>query len=846
MISFTFAELLRGFRQRASLKQTTLATDLDVHPNTISAWERGLYLPKDRELVLRLAENLTLRPAETDQLLRAAEFPLAYATPAPLTMRHQLRAPLADFVGRATEIQHLCAALQAALRDESCAIISGVRGMGGIGKTELAYRVAHELCAAFPDGQIVIELRGASTTPLTPEQALQTVIHALMPQVKLPEELAMLERLYRSILHQRRALILADDARDATQVRPLSPPPGCALLVTSRMRFTLPGMIAIDLEQLGADEAGAVLLRICPRLSAVEAQTLAHTCGYLPLALRVSGNILHNDPALPVVDYLAHLADERHRLAQLRDPADPQLDVEAALALSYVHLDGVAQCVFRQLGVLVADFSAALAIAVVEVEVGVDVEAALHRLLRWNLVMYDVPRGRWRLHDLLRALARRYLEAEGEQEAVMWRYARAAVQLAQETQAQYAVGGEEVLAALARFDAERPHIDAGRGWATEHAGTPEGDRLLVDDAVAARQIHMLRSDTRRQRIPQWECAHAAAQRLGDRSAEGQALNNLGIAYWELGDIQRAIPYCQQALMIARESGDRLTEGQALNNLGIAYAALGDSRRALPYYEQAIAGAQESGDRLTEGQALGNLGLAYVALGNFRRAIPYFEQRLTITCTIGDWRNEGMTLSSLGGVYRELGEMGRAIAYFEQHLVIARTIGDRRGESIALNHLGQVYSDLGEVGRAIECCTIALSIIRAIGDRLLEGYALSNLACAHALRGDVSHATTTFEQALALIQEAGDVEGVAESQWKFGLALAQRGEQERALSLLRAAVAYEQEIGHAKAAGRAALLAHLEMGEDLPVEALPPDRQRAVGNDAATADSAEGAADVATG
>src|SRR5439155_11374835 len=138
--------------------------------------------------------------------------------------------------------------------------------------------------------------------------------------------------------------ILADDARDAAQVGPLLPPPGSALLVTSRNRFNLPGMAALDLEVLPQDEAEALLLKICPRVGESAAR-LAQLCGRLPLALRISAGLLANDRTLSVTRYLERQAGERARLAHLRDPDDPRLSVEASLHLSYDALDTLAQSV---------------------------------------------------------------------------------------------------------------------------------------------------------------------------------------------------------------------------------------------------------------------------------------------------------------------------------------------------------------------------------------------------------------------------------------------------------------------------------------------------------------------
>jgi hypothetical protein len=73
--------------------------------------------------------------------------------------------------------------------------------------------------------------------------------------------------MYRSLLAERRMLIVLDNAIDAEQVRPLVPgSPQCLVLVTSRDR--LGGLVAQDgavpfaLDVLGADEAHALLAGI--------------------------------------------------------------------------------------------------------------------------------------------------------------------------------------------------------------------------------------------------------------------------------------------------------------------------------------------------------------------------------------------------------------------------------------------------------------------------------------------------------------------------------------------------------------------------------------------------------
>src|SRR5439155_11747905 len=99
-----------------------------------------------------------------------------------------------------------------------------------------------------------------------------TIIRAFAPQAKLPDDLPDLQKIYRTILTGKRVLILADDAKDAPQVYSLMPPEGCALLITSRHRFKLPGMTTLDLTALPPIEAGQLLQTICPRISNHAAQ----------------------------------------------------------------------------------------------------------------------------------------------------------------------------------------------------------------------------------------------------------------------------------------------------------------------------------------------------------------------------------------------------------------------------------------------------------------------------------------------------------------------------------------------------------------------------------------------
>ena len=653
-------------------------------------------------------------PAQTVKVVVEQQPPSPQRPPtAPL-----LPNPVADFTGRQDDIDKLVARL----RNRETAAITAIDGQGGVGKTELAYYVGREVREHYPGGQILLNLRGLNRNPVTPEDAMAGVILALEPEQKLPDKPEQIAGLYQGLLAGCGVLILADNAKDSDQVRPLIPSPPSALLITSRQTIQLAGIERVDLDELPSEEAHSLLRSILGSKPAADDDVarLARLCGNLPIALRVAGNYLASAPALSVADYLGRLgtkpADMTHGGRKVR-----AVLADSVKALARENPSLVKK--WRSLAVFPAPFDRQAAEAVAEFE-GDELDTLVGR----SLVVYRADEKRFRLHDLMRELAE---QGWDEDEAHQARRLHAAHYLAVEGRAlaAYLEGGEGVLEGLRLFDQERVQIEAGQAWAAGHAAADDEAAVLAQDyPLRAASVLDLRQHPR-ERIRWLEVSANAARKLGNRDQEGMALNNLGLAYADLGEARRSIEYYEQDLAICREAGDRRGEGLTLGNLGDAYADLGETQRAIEYYEQDLAITRETGGRRGEGRALGNLGVAHGQLGEMQRAIECFEQVLAIARETGDRRGEGMTLGNLGNAYYQLGETRRAIEYYEQGLEIAGETGDRRGEGEMLNNLGIAYRRLGETRRAIEYYEQDLVITRETGDRRGEGTALFNRALA---------------------------------------------------------------------------------------------------------------------
>ena len=618
---------------------------------------------------------------------------------------HQLRAPVGDFVGRELEFDSLINAL----RRENRACITGISGMGGIGKTELALLVAERLRDDYPDAQFFINLRGIADNPRSPQEVMTNCIRAFVgPKEKLPEDPEQLSQLYRSVLSGKRVLLLLDNAADSAQVRPLLPPTGSAVLVTSRQFVALPGMTSLTLHPLNEEQARQLLLEIAPRAEPA-AEQICKLCGYLPLALRAAGSLLAITADLDPVDYVKQLQDERSRLERIGTEG-VEIDVAASFNLSYARLASEAARVFRWLSVFPATFDAA-AEEVVCVDEG---HVHLSNLVRHSMVLYDENTKRYRLHDLTRLFVEAKLSGE-ERARVQKRFATQYVIVLGTANKLYEEGGESLLRGLALFDLEWGNIQAGQAWVAAQADVEDVHVAKLGIMYSnAPYVLDLRQHSR-ERVRWLEIALAAARRLPQRASEATSLRLLGLAYKSLGKTRRATEFFEQALLIDRELGDRLNEAADLGNLGIAYKNLGQTRRAIQFYEQALLINREHGYRRGESNDLGNLGNAYGNLGETRRAIQFHEEALLINRELGDRRGEGDTLASLGVDHMNLGETRRAIQFYEEGLLIHRKLGDRRGEGIGLANMSLALDQLGERAQAIQYAQQALTIFEQIED-----------------------------------------------------------------------------------------------------------------------------------
>lgn len=275
---------------------------------------------------LRAVHQAILRDELSGQVPRQAG-PVPASSAAP-PVPAQLPADVTAFTGRQTELAALDGMLDRKPDGRDAGpLISVISGAGGVGKTTLALRWAHQVRCQFPDGQLFVNMRGDDRLrPLAPGQVLIRLLNALGVQgsdVPLHEE----DRaaLYRTALAGRRMLVVLDNAASAEQVRPLLPgTTSCVVIVTSRESLLQlvagNGALRLRLSRLPMADAVALLRRLIG--SPVDAEpgaavALAEQCSRLPPALRVAADLVTTGATKTLAELVSDLGDPQRRRSLL-------------------------------------------------------------------------------------------------------------------------------------------------------------------------------------------------------------------------------------------------------------------------------------------------------------------------------------------------------------------------------------------------------------------------------------------------------------------------------------------------------------------------------------------------
>jgi DNA-binding SARP family transcriptional activator len=358
-----------------------------------------------------------LRQLELAILRRDASLDLpgrtTLGTSRPVSAPAELPADIASFTGRDDELRRLRTLLDQPR--PGVPAVCAIAGAAGVGKSALAIHAAHAVAESFPDGQLYVNLHGATpgVQPLNSYEALRRLLRTLdQLSARLPLDVEEAATRFRTLTAGRRLLIVLDDASGEAQVRPLLPgSPDCAVLLTNRrVLSTLEGAVHVQLGTLAPAEAEQLLARLAGRHRVAAephaAAEIVRLCGLLPLAIRAAAARLVARPDRSLAAFAERLGGTRGRLDEL-EHAD--LAVRASFVVSLRPLSGAVVRLFELFGLLDVPYLDAATLAALAALPRDSVEAALDRLVDAQLVQIAAP-GRYAMHELVRLYSRERAE----------------------------------------------------------------------------------------------------------------------------------------------------------------------------------------------------------------------------------------------------------------------------------------------------------------------------------------------------------------------------------------------------------------------------------------------------
>ena len=641
-----------------------------------------------------------------------------------------LTGELSPLVGRAQEVT----SVETLLRRQGVRLLT-LTGIAGTGKTRLARHVAQGLLPEFADGVFFVDLSAVSDPDLVASAVAQPL------GVKEAGSKPLIDAL-RDFLNERQILLVLDNFEQVTAAAPLvrellSTAPRLKVLVTSREQLHLSAEHVFGVPPLALPSGGrlppadelpeyaAVALfveraraaRPSFALSGENARAVVDICARLdglPLAIELAA------ARVKVLQPQAILARLENRLKLLtggaRDLPARQQTMRGAISWSYDLLEEGERRLLNRIAVFAGGFSLETAEAVCDAggDLGAEVLDGVISLVDKSLLVQKEQadgESRFRLLEVVREYALEQLEAGGEADEIRRRHALFFLSLAEEAEPEL-VGARQA-EWLDRLEEEHDNLRAALRWATEH--DPDSALRLAGAVWRLWLVHGHLTEGRR-----WlEATLEKASRHATR-ARAQALVGAGGMAWNMGDLEAALKFNEEALGVSREAGEKQLTARALNGLGIVAQMQGDVAQGRSYFEECLKVGREIGDARLTGIALGNLGEMARAQNDLATARRLTEEGLALSRRTGNKQLTTIALVNLGAVAYAEGDDEASRRYYAEGLALAQELNTKNMIAGALDGFGALATRRGEWERAARLAGAADALRESAGFELEPG------------------------------------------------------------------------------------------------------------------------------
>ncbi|AFW95651.1 TPR repeat-containing protein [Anabaena sp. 90] len=266
--------------------------------------------------------------------------------------------------------------------------------------------------------------------------------------------------------------------------------------------------------------------------------------------------------------------------------------------------------------------------------------------------------------------------------------------------------------------------------------------------------------------------HKISQETLNNIRDYRMLSNLARVEIELGKLEKAVEYYQEALKICPDS--EIIELCGIKHcLAYIKSKNGELDIALEMYQECLMNSEKIGHLKGKASALHEIAGIYLLQGKVENALNKYQECLEIqeSESINDLQGQAATLHQIAYIESQIGRIQEALANYEKSFYLNESLGNLKGKISTLCQIASIKENEGNLEAVVSIFKTSLAIVEQIGSVELKAATFYNMAITYIKIKKFDLASNLLNNSLNLSQEMDDIKGQAITLTSLGQLLA---------------------------------------------------------------------------
>jgi len=260
-----------------------------------------------------------------------------------------------------------------------------------------------------------------------------------------------------------------------------------------------------------------------------------------------------------------------------------------------------------------------------------------------------------------------------------------------------------------------------------------------------------------------------------------------------GDFDASVEYAEQCLSLAVQQQNRRLQANALSSLGMIAQNRGSYERATKFFRNSLYISNDLGYQRGIVRGLNGLGNVYYARGDYSKARSCFRQGREKAEELGERNLSAILAGSLGNIAVMLGDYDEAKRLYVKRLQNAQSVGDESGIARGLFLLGGVHLRLNELEEAQHVLEKSAAIYKKTKEQRMIAFSLVTLADVRIAQNNFSAAESLLRESLEIYEKIDLKQGIVFTLGNISEILLEQEDFREANRLLRRALRIAHEM-----------------------------------------------------